>query len=105
MPSPHNSILCLVVSLTLVPTAAEAQDAHARARALFGQGVDAMDANNPAAAVTYFEQSYTSYARASTACNLALALERTARGCEAVRWYQQCAALDSQGAHRDQANA
>lgn len=81
---------------------AAAQDAE-RARQLFEQGVAAMDRGNPAQASTYFQQSYQLFPRASTACNMALSLERTNRGCEAVDWYRQCAALDTAGQFRTHA--
>jgi hypothetical protein len=90
--------------LLLAPVAARAQDAQTRARTLFEQGVTALDGGNPALAAQYFEQSYQAYPRASTACNMALALERTQRGCDAEGWYRQCAALDQEGRFRDHAN-
>lgn len=91
------------LALLLVALPASAQDAN-RARVLFEQGVSAMDGGNPGLAAQYFEQSYQQYPRASSACNLALALERTNRGCQAISWYRQCAALDTEGSFRDHAN-
>lgn len=91
-----------ILALALVAAPAAAQDPN-RARQLFEQGVSAMDGGNPALAAQYFEQSYHQFPRASSACNLALALERTGRACEAVGWYRQCAALDTAGTFRDHA--
>ncbi len=91
-----------ILALALWAAPAAAQDAN-RARQLFEQGVSAMDGGNPALAAQYFEQSYHQFPRASSACNLALALERTGRACEAVGWYRQCAALDTAGTFRDHA--
>ncbi len=95
--------LAAALALVLVASPAAAQDAN-RARVLFEQGVTAMDGGNPGLAAQYFEQSYQQFPRASSACNLALALERTGRGCDAIGWYRQCAALDTAGTFRDHAN-
>jgi len=92
----------LIVAILACAAPAAAQDA-ARARQLFEQGVAAMDRGNPAQASTYFQQSYQLFPRASTACNMALSLERTNRGCEAIDWYRQCAALDTAGQFRTHA--
>ncbi|MBX3274162.1 MAG: hypothetical protein KF729_28100 [Sandaracinaceae bacterium] len=95
--------LAALLLLAAATSSAAAQDPN-RARQLFEQGVSAMDSGNPALAAQHFERSYQEYPRASSACNLALALERTARQCEAVSWYRQCAALDTAGTFRDHAN-
>ncbi|MEZ4340713.1 MAG: hypothetical protein R3B82_29175 [Sandaracinaceae bacterium] len=95
--------LAPAIVLLLIALPASAQDAN-RARQLFEQGVSAMDSGNPGVAAQYFHQSYEQFPRASSACNLALALERTSRGCEAISWYRQCAALDTEGSFRDHAN-
>lgn len=98
-------VIFLCFSLVWLAAApALAQDAQTRARQLFEQGVTAMDSGNPGPATQYFQQSYDLYPRASTACNMALALERTGRACDAQSWYRQCAALDTQGRFRDHAN-
>ncbi|MCB9591201.1 MAG: hypothetical protein H6719_00595 [Sandaracinaceae bacterium] len=100
--STATSLAPSLLALCLLAAPAAAQDAN-RARQLFEQGVSAMDSGNPALAAQYFEQSYQQFPRASSACNLALALERTGRGCEAISWYRQCAALDTAGTFRDHA--
>jgi hypothetical protein len=91
-----------LAALAARPAAAQGGDT-ARARQLFEQGVSAMEGGNPAAATSYFEQSYGLYPRASTACNLALALERTGRPCDAQRWYRECASRDQEGRFREHA--
>ncbi|MFK7991505.1 MAG: hypothetical protein AB8I08_36145 [Sandaracinaceae bacterium] len=92
------SLLAAAVVLLLAQPAPGLAQANAtQARALFGQGVAAMDRGDPATATGLFSNSYQAYPRASTACNLALALERTSRLCEAHQWYQQCATMDSEG--------
>jgi hypothetical protein len=86
------------------PSVTAAQAHSERARELFEQGVTAMDSGNPALAAEYFNESYQLFPRASTACNMALSLERTGRGCDAESWYRQCAVLDQEGRFRDHAN-
>lgn len=105
MPLARVATAALVATLALVASAARAQSPdEARARQLFEQGVSAMDAGHPERAARYFNQSYSTLPRASTACNMALALERTGRSCDAESWYRQCAALDQSGRFRDHAN-
>ncbi len=106
MPINHRStFLGTALALSFVLAApARAQDQRAQARQLFEQGVSAMDSSNPALASQRFQESYRLFPRASTACNMALSLERTSRGCEAMNWYRQCAALDTAGQFRDHAN-
>jgi hypothetical protein len=82
---------------------AVAQDPALQARALFERGVAAMDRGAPAEAALYFEQSYRLVPRASTACNMASAQERLGRPCDAQRWFEQCAAIDTEGNARDHA--
>lgn len=97
----------LALSLAIVAlgaTSARAQDTAGRARQLFELGVAAMDRGQPAEAAAHFDQSYRLYPRASTACNMALAQERLARPCDALRWYRQCAAIDREGDKREHAN-
>ena len=94
-----------VLALTWLAAAPlAAQDNQARARQLFEQGVTAMDSGQLGVATQYFQESYQLFPRASTACNMALALERSARACDAQTWYRQCAALDTAGRFRDHAN-
>lgn len=95
---------CLFAASLLAAAPAAAQGAREQARALFEQGVAEMNAGNPAGASQYFQRSYQLYPRASSACNMALSLERTGRACEAQNWYRQCAALDQEGRFRDHAN-
>ena len=90
-------------AVTLVGAHADAQSPE-EARQLFERGVQAMDGGNPGLASQYFQQSYQMFPRASTACNMALSLERTGRACDAEGWYRQCAALDQSGRFRDHAN-
>lgn len=92
-----------LAAASLAPSSAGAQDTREQARQLFERGVAAMDGGNPALATQYFQQSYQLYQRASTACNMALALERSQRACDAGGWYRQCAALDTEGRFRDHA--
>lgn len=106
-PAPHVAILIaagVLLSAWLAPSPGAAQDRQAEARQLFEQGVRAMDAGQTEQASRYFQQSYQLYPRASTACNMALMLERTGQACDAQSWYRQCAALDTEGRFRDHAN-
>ncbi|MGE0792010.1 MAG: hypothetical protein AB7S26_40425 [Sandaracinaceae bacterium] len=100
-----RNLLCLLVSLAtcLAVSRARAQDAREEARILFERGVEEMNRGNDDVARSYFERSFGLYARASTACNLALSLERTGRACDAESWYRQCASLDDEGRFREQA--
>lgn len=100
----RRAIPSILALACLAAAPAAAQDEQARARQLFEQGVTAMDAGNLGAATRSFQQSYQLYPRASTACNMALALERSGRACDAHSWYRQCAALDTAGRFRDHAN-
>ncbi len=88
----------------LLAAPAQAQDSEAQARTLFERGVGEMNAGRPQIASEYFERSYRLSPRASSACNMALALERSNRSCDAIAWYRQCAALDQSGRFRDHAN-
>lgn len=93
----------LILLGVLLAAPASAQDTE-RARQLFEQGVSAMEGGDPRRAAAYFDESYSIYPRASTACNMAVAQERLNAPCDAQRWYQQCAALDRAGRFRDHAN-
>ena len=94
----------MALALAALPSRGAAQANPERARELFEQGVTAMDSGNPGLAAQYFNESYQLFPRASTACNMALSLERTGRGCDAESWYRQCAVLDQEGRFRDHAN-
>jgi hypothetical protein len=97
--------LILSIALVLVTaTGARAQDSAERARQLFTLGVAAMDRGQPGEAATHFDQSFRLHPSASTACNMGLVQERLARPCDALGWYQQCAALDRVGDKREHAN-
>lgn len=105
MNTPRWLLLCALASgvALALPAIGAAQDPTGQARALFEQGVAASDAGDHVRAAQYFEQSYRLYPRASTACNMALALENSQRACGAPAWYRQCAALDRDGRFRDHA--
>lgn len=74
------------------------------AAALFKRGVQALRAQDFAAASAAFQQSYTLSPKAATMCNLALTYDRWgAHLAEAVEAYRKCAEDDDAGRFRDHA--
>lgn len=92
-----------LASIGLLAPTAHAQTREQQARTAFDYGVNEMEQGRPQNAVAYFQRSYDLSPRAATACNMALALERTNQSCDSMRWYQQCASIDGEGRFRDHA--
>lgn len=94
----------LSIGLLLASPASAQQTRDQQARVQFDYGVNEMNAGRPETAVDYFQRSYNLSPRASSACNMALALERLHRACDARSWYERCAQIDNEGRFRDHAN-
>jgi hypothetical protein len=74
------------------------------APALFKRGVDALRAQDYAAAATAFQQSYALSPKEATMCNLALTYDRwPGHVAEAIESYRKCAEDDTSGRFRDHA--
>lgn len=96
--------MCGAILVLASPCGAAAQDARSRARTLFEQGVEAMQAERFQQAAEAFRASYDALPRVATMCNLALAYDRWGAYPEvAAESYERCAAEDTSGRFRQHA--